>query len=183
MRQTALSIEIALLGFLRQEPKHGYAIHQELSEPVGLGPVWQIKLSQLYALLGKLEDAGYITGTTEPQENKPPRKLFHLTAEGQKAFHNWVMSPVKHGRSLRLEFLIKLYFASFEGQDVAAHLLAVQRKQCRDWLETEQKIINEETKFGRHYSCLVHHFRVGQIQAMLSWLDKCKESLEKVNGD
>jgi DNA-binding PadR family transcriptional regulator len=176
MRQSSFSLEIALLGFLHQDPKHGYAIHQELTDPAGLGPVWQIKLSRLYALLGKLEEAEYITATTEPQDNKPPRKIFHLTDEGRDAFLAWLQSPVKHGRSLRLEFLVKLYFARFEGPQLTAHLLAAQRQQCRRWLAAEQENINEETTSGRRYGRLVHQFRSGQIQAMLAWLDHCEES-------
>ena len=175
MRRSALSVELALLGFLRREPKHGYALHQELSDPTGLGSVWQIKLGRLYALLGKLEEAGYIRAVTELQENKPSRKIFHLTDEGESAFLSWVQSPVRHGRSLRLEFLVKLYFARFEGAGVAALLLAAQREQCRDWAEAEQEIIDEENESGRRYSRLVHQFRLGQIQAMLTWLDRCEE--------
>jgi DNA-binding PadR family transcriptional regulator len=138
--------------------------------------VWQIKLSQLYALLGKLEDAGYITASTEPQENKPPRKIFHLTDEGEQAFLTWRQSPVKHGRSLRLDFLIKLYFARLAGADFVNNLLAAQRQQCQSWLATEQEIINEEVANGRRYGRLVHQFRLGQIQAMLNWLDQCEEA-------
>src|SRR5690606_38475614 len=78
------TLELALLGFLRPEPKHAYAIHQELSSPTGLGPVWQVNLSQLYALLGKLQEAGYLLATSEPQENRPPRKVFHLTDDGRE---------------------------------------------------------------------------------------------------
>ena len=176
MRQPSLSLEIALLGFLHLEPKHGYAIHQELSDPVSLGSVWQIKLSQLYALLGKLEDAGYVTATTEPQENKPPRKIFHLTDAGQAVFLAWVQSPVKHGRSLRLEFLVKLYFARLQGTAVAEQLLADQRALCHEWLVDEQEIVAVEVENGRRYSHLVHEFRAGQIQAMLNWLDLCEET-------
>jgi DNA-binding PadR family transcriptional regulator len=176
MKQSSLSIELALLGFLHQEPKHGYAIHQEISDLTGLGPVWQIKLSQLYALLSKLEDAGYITASTEPQENKPPRKMFHLTDEGEQAFLAWRQSPVQHGRSLRLDFLIKLYFARLAGTEVINNLLAAQRQQCQSWLATEQEIINEEVANGRRYGRLVHQFRLGQIQAMLNWLDQCEEA-------
>lgn len=176
MIQTSPSIELALLGFLYQEPKHGYAIHQELTDPTGLGSVWQIKLSLLYAQLGKLEDAGYLTTTTEPQENKPPRKIFHLTAAGERTFLSWVQSPVKHGRSLRLEFLVKLYFARRQGAAVAALLLAAQREQCHAWLVTEQEIITKEVTNDRQYSRLVHQFRLGQIQAMLNWLDHCEEA-------
>ena len=176
MRQSSLSIEHGLLGFLYQEPRHGYAIHQELSDPAGLGLVWQIKLSHLYALLGKLENAGFVSTTTELQENKPPRKIYHLTAEGQSAFLSWVQSPVKNGRSLRLEFLVKLYFARVEGAEVASHLLAAQRALCHDWLAVEQALINEELTNDRRYGRLVHQFRLGQIQAMLDWLDHCEEA-------
>lgn len=175
MRESSLSIELALLGFLRQQPQHGYAIHQALSDPAGLGPVWQIKLSRLYALLEKLEEAGYLTSTTSPQENRPPRKLFHLTAEGEDAFLSWVQRPVRHGRSLRLEFLVKLYFARLEGGDIAVRLLEAQREQGRAWLAIEKRIAGGENVAGRRYSRLVHQFRIGQIEAMLSWLDYCDE--------
>lgn len=175
MKQSSLTIEHALLGFLRPQPKHGYAIHQELSDPAGLGPVWQVKLSQVYALLGKLEVAGYISAVIEPQENTPPRKLFHLTNKGETAFLSWVQEPVEHGRSLRLEFLVKLYFARREGSDVAARLLVAQREQCREWLATEQEMADEERDHGRQYGRLVHQFRLGQVQAMLVWLDRCEE--------
>lgn len=169
-----LSIELGLLGFLRQGAAHGYALHQALAQPGGLGTVWQIKLSQLYALLGKLEDAGYVTATLEPQQNKPPRKIFELTEEGACAFLAWVQRPVRHGRALRLEFLVKLYFARQEGADVARRLLAAQRRECDGWLVAEQASLHAETAGGRQYSALVHQFRQGQIQAMLSWLDQCE---------
>jgi PadR family transcriptional regulator, regulatory protein AphA len=177
MRKVSLSIELGLLGFLYKEPAHGYAIHQALADPNGLGPVWQIKLSRLYALLGKLEEAGYIRAVTEPQENKPPRKIFHLTGEGRMAFEKWLQGPVEHGRLLRLEFLVKLYFARLEGGETAARLLAAQRALCREWIETEREVVDEERAHGRRYSRLVHQFRLGQIQAMLNWLDECEEAL------
>ena len=181
MAPSSLSLELALLGFVRQQPNHGYAIHQALTDPAGLGPVWQIKLSQLYALLAKLEEAGYLTTSTEPQDNKPPRKLFHLTTAGETAFLAWVQTPVSNGRSLRLDFLVKLYFARLESKVIAARLLANQRAQCHDWLAGEQEIATEEFENGRVYGRLVHQFRAGQIQAMLTWLDQCEEELSGEN--
>lgn len=176
MKSTPLTIEYALLGFLREQPQHGYAIHQQSADLSGLGSVWRLKLSQLYALLNKLEEVGYVTATLEPQESRPPRKIFHLTNSGTAAFLDWVQSPVRHGRSLRLEFLVKLYFARREGGDTPAHLLNAQREQCHGWLATEEKIVNAELENGRQYGRLVHQFRLGQIQAMLNWLDLCEET-------
>ena len=41
MIRQPLTIEYALLGFLRQQPRHGYEIYQQLSDPTGLGLVWR----------------------------------------------------------------------------------------------------------------------------------------------
>lgn len=173
MRETSLTIEHALLGFLLPQPQHGYAIHQQLTDPAGLGPVWRLKLSHLYTLLHKLEETGYVIATPESQDNRPPRKVFQLTPTGEAAFLDWVQSPVAHGRSLRLEFLVKLYFARREGTDVASRLVAAQRARVQEWLADSEGRA-DQTPNDRAYSRLVAQFRQGQIEAMLTWLDHCE---------
>jgi DNA-binding PadR family transcriptional regulator len=171
-----LSTEFALLGFLRRQPKHGYEIYQQLSNATGLGLVWRLKQSQLYALLSKLEREGYLTTTIEYQDARPPRKMFELTEAGGQAFRDWVERPVQHGRKLRLDFLAKFYFARLEGPEVAVRLIERQRAACRDWLR-QQEPETEALRLSRPYDWLVHKFRLGQIEAMLTWLDTCQETL------
>ncbi len=166
-----LTIEHALLGFIRQGAAHGYAIYQALSNPAGLGLVWNLKQSQLYALLGKLEDAGYIVAEVEIQESRPPRKLYSLTSAGERAFLAWLSQPVERGRQLRLEFLAKLYFARGESQETALELVEKQRHVCQRWLTGQQA--RAKAAEAHPYDRLVHQFRQGQIEAMLAWLDHC----------
>lgn len=174
MIRSPLTIEHALLGFLRRQPDHGYEIYQQLSDPAGLGLVWRIKQSQLYALLTRLENKGYIKATVELQAARPPRKVFELTTAGYNAFLEWVQSPVAHGRQLRLDFLAKLYFARREG--LASRLIEQQRATCGEWLMAQQEQANA-LEASQPYDWLVHRFRVGQIQAMLDWLDVCEQTL------
>jgi DNA-binding PadR family transcriptional regulator len=171
-----LSTEFALLGFLRQQPMYGYEIHQQLSRATGLGLVWRLKQSQLYALLAKLEREGYVATTIEYQDARPPRKMFELTESGRQAFQDWVQRPVQQGRKLRLDFLAKLYFAQLEGPEVATRLIEQQRMACRDLLR-QQAEETEALRHGQPYDWLVHKFRLGQIEAMLAWLDTCQEAL------
>jgi DNA-binding PadR family transcriptional regulator len=171
-----LSTEFALLGFLRRQPMYGYEIHQQLSEATGLGLVWRLKQSQLYALMTKLEREGFVTTTIEYQEARPPRKMFELTEAGRNAFQDWVQRPVAQGRKLRLDFLAKLYFARLEGPEVAARLIEQQRLACRNWLR-QQEEETEALRYEHPYDWLVHKFRLGQIEAMLAWLDTCQEAL------
>src|SRR5258705_11639824 len=110
-----LTIEHAMLGFLREHPMHAYEIHQTLMRPAALGLVWHLKQSLVYVMLERLEAEGYITTSLELQGNRPPRKLLYLTPEGQDAFAQWLATPVEHGRDFRLEFLAKLDFSSQDG--------------------------------------------------------------------
>lgn len=154
---------------------HGYEIHQQLSNPTGLGLVWRLKQSQLYALLAKLEQAGYVTTTLEFQETRPPRKMFELTDFGRAAFLEWLQKPVSQGRGLRLEFLVKFYFAQLKGSQIALSLIEAQRVTCRDWLVQQQDI--ETMGECQPFDWLVHQFRLGQIQAMLAWLATCEATI------
>src|SRR5579859_3764842 len=134
MIKQPLTIEHALLGFLRQRPMHAYEIHQTLMRAEALGLVWHLKQSLVYVMLERLEAEGYVTSSIEPQGSRPPRKILQLTASGHAAFRRWLLTPVEHGRDFRLEFLAKLYFASQDDPLSAAMLIADQQTACRDWL-------------------------------------------------
>lgn len=181
MVRLPLTTEHALLGFLRQRPMYGYEIHQQLADPAGLGLVWRLKQSRLYALLGKLEQEGYVRATLELQDARPPRKVFHLTDAGRAAFLEWIETAVPHGRELRLEFLAKLYFARREGPAVVERLVERQRAACRAWLTTQHQ--EATTLRDTHpYEWLVCQFRIGQIEAMLAWLDTCQQMIAEDDG-
>ncbi len=174
--KSPLTIEFALLGFLRQERLHGYEIYRRLSESEGLGLVWHVKQNQLYALLNKLEAKGYVTIQLEPQENRPDRKVFHLTETGHQVFLEWITHPVEHGRKFRLEFLAKLYFARLEGGSTTEALIEQQRLACQSWLKQQHQRATD-LRDSRPYDWLVHQFRIGQLEAMLKWLETCRQIL------
>ena len=176
MVKLPLSIEHALLGFLREYPMHAYEIHQTLLRPEALGLVWHLKQSLVYVMLERLEDAGYITSTLEPQNSRPPRKLLHMTPSGRAAFDRWLMLPVEHGRDFRLEFLAKLYFASQDDPAVVTRLLTAQRAACQEWLG-ELRAQAGASAAEHDYDWLVLQFRIGQIDAILSWLDTCEATV------
>lgn len=174
LRQQPLSLEYALLGFLQERPSYGYDIYQQLKDPNGLGHVWRLKQSKMYALLTKLEEKGYIAAEFEPQDGRPPRKILHLTESGALIFAEWVQAPVSHGRQLRLEFLVKLYFARMIG--MATALVARQRAACQTWLQ-EQRVYADQLGAQRPYESLVVQFRISQIEGMLRWLDICEQQI------
>lgn len=172
MIRRPLGMELALLGFLRQGPQHGYQIHQMLADPNGLGPIWRLKQSQLYALLTKLEKDGYIWGELTAQAAaRPPRRMFQLTPAGQTAYLDWLQNPVSVPRQMRQEFMTKLYFARREGPEKVRPLIALQRATCQGWLKT----LKSETVEPASFNWLIHQYRIGQIEAALAWLETCQQ--------
>jgi DNA-binding PadR family transcriptional regulator len=160
-------MELALLGFLRDKPLHGYQIHQTLSDPDGLGQIWHLKQSQLYALLAKLEKDELVVSFLQNQEPHPPRRMFKLTSKGQNAYFDWLRSPVDTPRLFRQEFMAKLYFARHDGRISVKRLIDSQRNTCLKWLEKIRQEENRSTVFNQ----MVCQYRVGQIEAMLAWLE------------
>jgi DNA-binding PadR family transcriptional regulator len=176
MSGSPITIEYALLGFLYRQPMHGYEIHQKLLAGDGLGLVWRLKQSQLYALLTKLEQWGHISATLEPQDARPPRKVLQLTVAGRKAFREWLQAPVPQGRHMRMEFMAKLHFARQLEPAVTATLIEGQRNICREWLAALQHQA-DALSAERPFEWLVYQFRIGQVEAMANWLDVCEQAL------
>jgi PadR family transcriptional regulator AphA len=167
-----LGIEHSLLGLLDEEPRHGYDLFQKLCGRTGLETVWRLKQGHLYALLGRLEQEGYVAPTLESQDSRPPRKVYALTELGRQAFRAWMKTPVTRGRQLRLEFLAKLYFALLKSEEEAQRLVSTQREACRTWDEARPvKMAGQVT-----FPILVGSFRASQVQASIAWLDACEQA-------
>jgi DNA-binding PadR family transcriptional regulator len=175
MVKQPLTIELALLGFVRQQPMHGYEIHQRLLASAELGMVWSIKQSLLYAHLARLEQEGLLS--SQPVDGiRVPRKILALTPAGEAAFLTWVRSPVEHGRDFRLEFLAKIYFSRQESSSVALELVARQRRETIHRLaELRQHAVSLAN--DRSYAWLVVQYRIGQLEAAQNWLDLCADWL------
>lgn len=164
--QSPLTNEYALLGFARHEPVHGYEIYRRLTETPELLLVWRMKQSRLYAWLSRLEDDGLLQATFEPQDGRPPRKVFHMTPQGEKAFGRWLVEPVKLPREMRLEFMLKLFFAVGEGDETVARLVRKQQETCGQWLAEWGEIDASLSTFAR----AVRLYRRKHIETIHEWL-------------
>jgi DNA-binding PadR family transcriptional regulator len=163
--------EHIILGLLVATDMHGYEIYQSLSHD--LSHAWYVGLSQVYALLKRLEHHGKVTSELQPQENRPARKVYCITPEGRRAFHNWVYAPVTRIRDLRLEFLTKLFFICYLALPDAEGLLSSQATVCRNRLRGLQAQLHRtENPFDR----LVCHFRISQIESIINWLDHTRRN-------
>jgi DNA-binding PadR family transcriptional regulator len=172
-----LSPEYALLGLLRQQPDHGYELHQRLS--ADLGQVWHISQSQVYNILNRLEAQGYVTATVKKQAHLPDRRLFRLTAAGRRRFDAWFQAPATASvKTIRVEFMTRLYFAQRLSPETVPGLIEAQAAEVRAGLERLKATLDDhppEQVFNR----LSLEFRLRQLQSVLNWLADCRALFEK----
>jgi DNA-binding PadR family transcriptional regulator len=62
-------LELAVLGLLAEQPRHGYELRKRLSET--LGPLWGISFGSLYPALRRLERSGAIEEVTDAAGSAP----------------------------------------------------------------------------------------------------------------
>jgi DNA-binding PadR family transcriptional regulator len=168
----AVSPEYVLLGFLNQQPAHGYALHERITQE--LGTIWHISLSQTYNLLNRLESQGYIAGIAQEQDKLPARRKFGVTSAGRRRFEDWLsVSTEPSAHAIRVEFLTRLFFALAISPASAQNVIDQQIVRTQDGLVQLQAQLTElppEQTFNR----LGLEFRVRQLMSIAHWLEECR---------
>jgi DNA-binding PadR family transcriptional regulator len=166
-----VATEHILLGLLHREPRHGYDLAREFASGTTLGEVLHLEAALLYANLKKLEQAGFVEATLQPQESRPARRVFALTEAGEAELRTWLSEPVSRTRDLRLEFLLKLHVAREYDPELAARLIEQQHEVCAGFVESlSEQLAAEEDDFRQ----LVIEMRLAQNRALLDWLGKAR---------
>lgn len=176
----SLSPEYALLGFLAEQPNHGYELHHRLVSE--LGYVWHVSQSQVYNILKRLEMGKDITGTLQVQEKLPSRLLYELTPAGRQRFEAWLNTPTRCSvRAIRVEFITRLYFASRGGSDHADTLITAQVEEIQRGLDRLNRQLAElppQQAFNR----LGLELRIAQLASILDWLERCRSLVQSQGG-
>lgn len=164
---------------LRQQPAHGYDLHERIAQQ--LGQIWSISLSQTYNILNRLEERNLITGALEEQDKAPARRRFCLTISGRRHFEAWLhKSTEPSAHAIRVEFLTRLFFIHAAEPERIGQLIDAQIADTRAALTRMQAILAElppDQVFNR----LGLELRVHQLSSVLTWLADCRKQL--VNHD
>jgi PadR family transcriptional regulator AphA len=163
--------ENALLGVLITGPKHGYELHGYVSSE--MNQFWNLSMSQVYALLKRMENDGMVASKQEWQETRPPKKTFALTPRGRERFLHWVFTPVDHVRDMRIEFMAKLFFVR---RLTIKERLTLVDKQIAVLEGKLESIERSKKKSPDEFQTILYSFKASQTTAALEWLRQCKNS-------
>lgn len=183
MTPQPMPAEHAILGLLHLDDGsgHGYDLARNFSEGRPLASVLRLEPGMLYHHLKKLEKNGWVESSMEQQPSRPARQVYRLTETGRTELRRWLAEPVRHTREIRLEFLVKLYFARRRDRDLAERLVTGQLEACREWeASLAQQLAavdaSNEPAADRAFVRTVLELRLAQTRAAVAWLRDQEEA-------
>lgn len=156
--------ELLLLGLLRQQEMHGYQLHEFIERDLPF--CTDLKKPTAYLLLDKMATAGWIAQRESQAGNRPPRRVFHITQQGEAEFQRLLRENLARYEPARFAGDIGLAFVEALPRDEALALLAERRGALQAELSAARAAPSH-----RGGSQLVVEHRVRHLQAELEWLD------------
>jgi DNA-binding PadR family transcriptional regulator len=141
-----MSLEHAILGFLQYKPFTGYDLKAVFDTSVH--HFWPADQSQIYRTLARLAQRGWAEVDVIHRDDRPVRKVYHITDAGREEFRRWLTVPVPR-QEPRNARLIQVFFA---GQLSDEEILAVfeqEAKEMRDLLAPYAQIPTQAEPFAK----------------------------------
>jgi DNA-binding PadR family transcriptional regulator len=160
--------QYAILGLLRAEPAHGYQLQRSFAPGSDVGDVLPLEQAALYAALKELAARGFIEGAETREGLRPPKTVYALTKAGGRLLDDWLRTPVERLRQVRLDFLLKVYFAREAGPKPVRDLVDAQIATCHRYLsdlEARSSALEPDS-----FAYLVTQSRSSAARSTLEWL-------------
>ncbi len=165
------SAELAILGLVVEQPRHGYQIEQVI-EGRNMRRWTEIGFSSIYYLLKKLEKAGLVVSAPEDEgSGGPVRRVYRPTATGRRAWREESRDALATHEPAYPRFLLGLSaLPAFEpGEAVAAF------RSYRDGLVERLAQMNEARDragpdLPYHVAAMFDHSEA-LIDAEVAWID------------
>jgi DNA-binding PadR family transcriptional regulator len=165
---------LLLLGILKFQSLHGYQINEFIDK--NLSRITSMKKATAYAILDKLNAAGFISEREEQQGNRPPRKVYSITSAGEEEFYLLLRGNLSEQDTTSFKGDIGLMFIDYLPKEEAIDCLLLRLKGLTEQIEELQQI--PKHKFSRGIDLSFKHQLVCK-QAERDWLQSVIEELKK----
>lgn len=100
-----MALEHAILVSLAEKSASGYDLARRFD--ASIGHFWSATHQQIYKVLGRMESEKLVESNLVPQDGRPDKKVYGITADGHAELHAWLRQPSRP-EALRSEFTVKL---------------------------------------------------------------------------
>lgn len=179
-----MSLDFAILGFLNYHPYTGYDLKKIFDTSVR--HFWYADQSQIYRTLARLTENGWAKMEKIPQEDRPDRKVYHITDAGRAELLRWLSAPPPMGGPHSAP-LIQVFFAAqlsdeellakFEGYAAIMRAILSQYEQIPAQLGPFQEEIPSPRE--HFFWLLTLENGIANMRANLAWAESVIERIKK----
>jgi len=168
--------ELLLLGLLRSQNMHGYQLHEAIDSHLGVGV--QLAKPTAYRLLSSMAEDGWVTSREEQEGNRPPRRVYAITPQGEIAFQRLLRENLANYQPSDFTCHIGLAFLDELSAEEALPLL--QRRRA-----AMEELSDATRAHGEHPGSLqlILERQVHLLAAELDWLDTVIARLEGIQDE
>jgi PadR family transcriptional regulator, regulatory protein AphA len=183
-----MTLQFAILGLLTYAPMNGYNLRKIFDSSVNY--FWSARLSQIYRELAALEKKGYVLSSIQLQDDRPDKKIYSITAAGERAFMDWLVNfPEVSLPPKRDEFTLRIFFGSkLEKTELRRQFeqFVEERENFKRIMTENKKLINEVAdtlKMPLQTSAMSMRFiaRRAQMtnQVLVEWARECIKEIDE----
>jgi DNA-binding PadR family transcriptional regulator len=178
-----MSLERAILGFLTYQPFSGYDLKKFFDESVH--HFWSAPQSQIYRTLRRMTEQGWVRMEVVAQQDRPNRKVYHVTDAGQAELRRWLTTPLDPPR-VRHQWLLQVFFSHQLSDEEVIALFEAQAEKLRQKLalfrsEVQTVIERRFAEIGSERSRRLWQFTldygISHLEWELGWIENALEEL------
>ena len=184
-----MKFKYVILGLLSWRPFSGYDLAKHL-EVEGRFIKNKVHLSQIYRLLARMVDSGWVSYQVSVNDGRPDSKIYRLTPLGEQTLRDWVRSPYEPSTRFQdPEFMVRFTFGGPLDRDALLRLIRteldcrraqVARFRHRDRSITDlQPIEGVDTTMVDRVRELSHQHGAAATDAWVTWLEQVLTELDR----
>jgi DNA-binding PadR family transcriptional regulator len=173
-----MALEHALLVSLTERAGSGYELARRFDKSIGF--FWSATHQQIYRVLKRMEESGWLTGESVTQEGRPDKKVYSVSDAGRAELARWIAEPTDSGMP-RNELGVKIRAAAHGDIGALCDEVARHREQHNRRLELFRLIEKRDFHVPDQLSGTPLHqylvLRAG-IRVELGFVEWCDEVLQ-----
>jgi DNA-binding PadR family transcriptional regulator len=136
--------------------------------------------SQIYSELRRLVTVGYATERKIQQEDRPNKRLYRITKQGEQALRQWLESVDLEPPIYKIPFLLKLFFAAHTPYETLIAQVKEELRQSREVLEGFEELEREmQGKEEVFFPYLVLQAGLAHNRSQVDWAEQVLAELEE----
>ncbi len=179
-----MSLDHAILGFLNYKSMSGYDLKSVFD--MSVNHFWPADQSQIYRTLSRLTEGGMTTIEVVEQNDRPDRKVYHITDQGREELRRWLASPLQT-KDQRIAELVQVFFAGQLPDGDILEMFQLMRDRCSHALDKlrsipnrcDESISDAKQSQDAFFWMLTLDYGITMTEACLAWTQEVIAKIER----